>query len=116
MLIEPINLKGNPVPGEIIAIRRENGLVIHRLTKIIRKDGTDYFIARGDSNAWPDDPVKASKIAGRIVRAEYGEKGTLADIRINTGPGYITNRLRVIGIILVKRFKGLIRTLQNRKG
>jgi signal peptidase I len=50
LLIEPINLKGMPVPGEIIAIRREKGLVVHRLTKIIIKNGLTSFIARGDSN------------------------------------------------------------------
>ena len=31
ILIEPIKIKGAPVPGEIIAISRENGLIVHRL-------------------------------------------------------------------------------------
>jgi hypothetical protein len=109
ILIEPLQLKGMPVAGEIIAIRRENGLVVHRLSKIIRKNGTDYYIARGDSNAWDDNPVKIDKIAGRIIRAETsGENNIPADIRINTKPDYIANRLRVIGIILFKKIKGKI--------
>ena len=87
ILIEPLKLKGMPVMGEIIAVRRENGLVVHRIVKIIKKNGIDYYIARGDSNAWEDNPVTIDKIAGRIIRAETsGENNILADIRIKTKP------------------------------
>ena len=90
LLIEPIKLKGFPVPGEIIAIRRESGLVVHRLCKVIADNRITYYIARGDSNAYEDKPVKIDMIAGRIVRAETtGENQKLADIRINTSPDYI---------------------------
>ena len=62
------------------------------------------YIARGDSNAYADDPVKIDKIAGRIVRAETQVKiRILADIRINTRPNYFINRIRVIGILLWKK-------------
>src|SRR5665647_567864 len=70
ILIEPIHLKSDPVPGEIIAIRRDIGLVVHRLSKIIIKNGVRLYIARGDSNAYSDYPVTIDIIAGRIVRAE----------------------------------------------
>lgn len=106
LLIEPINLKGFPRPGEIIAIKRERGLIVHRLTKIMNKKGVNLYIARGDSNAYPDNPVSIDKIAGRIVRAETtGENPALADIRINTKPRYFINRIRVIGILLLKKLK-----------
>jgi len=106
LLIEPINLKGFPRPGEIIAIKRESGLIVHRLTRIINKNGISLYIARGDSNAYPDNPVSIDKIAGRIVRAETtGENPALADIRINTKPRYFINRIRVIGILLLKKLK-----------
>ena len=106
ILIEPIHLKGMPVPGEIIAIRRENGLVVHRLTKIIIKNDVTSFIARGDSNAYADNPVKIDKIAGRIVRSETtGENPVAADIRINTRPKYFINRIRVIGLLIWKKIK-----------
>jgi signal peptidase I len=104
ILIEPIHLKGMPVPGEIIAIRRENGLVVHRLTKTVIKNGVTSFIARGDSNAYADNPVKIDKIAGRIVRSETtGENPVPADIRKNTRPNYFLNRIRVIGLLLWKK-------------
>ncbi|MBK7134189.1 MAG: S24/S26 family peptidase [Bacteroidales bacterium] len=104
LLIEPIKLKGFPVPGEIIAVKRENGLVVHRLTKIINQDGVSKYVARGDSNAYADKPVNIGMIVGRIVRAETsGENQVLADIRINKRPNYILNRFRVIFIMLKKK-------------
>jgi signal peptidase I len=104
ILIEPINIKGLPRPGEIIAIRRESGLIVHRLSKTVNKNSVTFYIARGDSNAYADNPVKIDKIAGRIVRAETtGENPVPADIRINTKPNYFVNRLRVIGLLLWKK-------------
>lgn len=109
ILIEPLKIKGPPHPGEIIAIRREKGLIVHRLSRSVFKEGTTWYIARGDSNAYPDNPVKIDKIAGRIVGAETtGENPVKADIRINTKPDYVLNRIRVIGLILWKKFTGLI--------
>ena len=109
ILIEPLKVKGFPLPGEIIAIRRESGLIVHRLSKTINKNGIVWYIARGDSNAYADNPVKIEKIAGRIVRAETtGENPVPADIRINTRPNYFLNRIRVIGILLWKKIKILL--------
>ena len=72
------------------------------LLKIILK----AYIARGDSNAFADNPVKIDKIAGRIVGAETtGENPVRADIRINTRPNYFINRLRVIGLHLWKKIR-----------
>jgi signal peptidase I len=105
ILIEPLSVKGKPRPGEIIAIRRESGLIVHRLTKIITRNNIAYYVARGDSNAYADNPVKIDKIAGRIIRAEStGENPVPADIRINIKPNYFVNRIRVIGLLLWKKF------------
>ena len=106
LLIEPINIKGFPRPGEIIAIKRENGLIVHRLSRLIINNRITYYVARGDSNAYPDKPVRIDKIAGRIVRAETtGENPVLADISVNTKPKYFINRIRVIAIFLWKKIK-----------
>jgi signal peptidase I len=106
ILIEPIHLKGAPVQGEIIAITRESGLIIHRLVKIVTKNGIRSYIARGDSNAYADNPVGIDKIAGRIIGAETtGENPVLADIRKNSSPHYFVNRIRVLVLILWKKFR-----------
>ncbi|TAL62379.1 MAG: hypothetical protein EPN88_13380 [Bacteroidetes bacterium] len=106
ILIEPLSIKGMPVPGEIIAIKRASGLIVHRLIKIINRNGAISYIARGDSNAYADNPVLIDKIPGRIVRAEStGENPVPADIQINTRPNYFFNRIRVICIIIWKKIR-----------
>jgi signal peptidase I len=106
ILIEPLNIKGMPHPGEIIAIRRESGLIVHRLSKIINKNGVRLFIARGDSNARQDNPVRIEKIAGRVVRAEStGENPVPANISINTKPNYFLNRIRVLFLLIKKKIQ-----------
>jgi signal peptidase I len=104
ILIEPLQLKVLPVPGEIVAIRRKNGLVVHRIVRIVKKDGFTGFIARGDSNAYPDKLLSIEMIAGRITGSEpTGENPVPADIRINRRPNYFTNRLRVIFLLLWRK-------------
>ncbi len=104
IIIEPLRIKGPPVPGEIIAIQRESGLIVHRLIRINWKEGIPLYIARGDSNAYPDIPVKLSMIAGRVTGAETtGENPEKADVRVNLKPNYFLNRLRVIGLMIKKK-------------
>ena len=106
ILIEPIKTGENPVIGEIIAIKKNNGLIVHRLSKITIKNGITTYIARGDSNTFEDKPVKFYSIAGRIVGVEMNEVSNFqADISINTKPNYYFNRMNVIGIVLLKRIK-----------
>jgi signal peptidase I len=106
LVIEPIKVKGDPKPGELIVVKRESGLIVHRLVKIVIKDGIRWYIARGDSNAYADKPVRIEMIAGRVIKAEAtGENRIPADIRIKTRPNYVMNRLRVIFIFLRMKLK-----------
>jgi signal peptidase I len=106
IIIEPIKIKGPPRRGEIVAIKREKGLIVHRLIKIPIQDSTRKYITRGDSNAYADAPMSMDMIVGRVVGAEpTGENPVVADIRINMKPKYILNRIRVIFIILRKKLK-----------
>ena len=104
ILIEPLRQKGKPVPGEIVALKREKGIVVHRVMKGVIKNGITYYITRGDSNSNKDTPVRIEKILGRVVKSEpTGENPEPADIRINTKPNYFYNRIRVIFIFIVKK-------------
>jgi len=106
ILIEPLRLKGKPLPGEIVALKRENGMVVHRIVKTVFKNNTTYYSTRGDSNGITDVPMTIDKIAGRVVKSEpTGENPVPADIRINTKPNHIFNRLRVIYIFIVKKIR-----------
>jgi signal peptidase I len=110
ILIEPLNIKGLPVQGEIIAIKRENGLVVHRLSSTTKINGTDLYIARGDSNAWADDPVRIDKIVGRVIKSEWaGEKNNLPDLRIRKRPHWFINRTSVIFIMIFNKIKRILR-------
>jgi signal peptidase I len=108
ILIEPLRQKGNPVPGEIVALKRENGMVVHRVVKKVIKNGVIYYVTRGDSNSRTDDPVTIDKIAGRIIKSEpTGENPVPADISINPKPHYIANRFRVIFIFIFQKIRAL---------
>jgi signal peptidase I len=110
LVIEPLEKKGKPVPGEIVAIKRESGIVVHRVVKWVMKDGKEYFVTRGDSNAMADNPVLIEKIAGRVVKSEpTGENPLPADVRINKRPMFVINRLRVIFIFLVQKGKKILK-------
>ena len=110
IFIEPINIKGNPVIGEIIAIKKNNGLIVHRLSNITIKNGITTYIARGDSNMFEDKPIGHDSIAGRITGAKTDKKNDLpVNIDINTKPNYYLNRMNVIGIVLFKRIKKLLK-------
>jgi signal peptidase I len=106
LLIEPIKIKGAPVEGEIIAIKRAKGLIIHRLIRIEKKGGITSYIARGDSSPMADKPISSGMILGRITGAEItGDNLVPADISRKTRPSYFINRLRVIGIIIKEKVK-----------
>ena len=114
ILIEPIAIKGNPVVGEIIAVKKNNGLIIHRLSRINVKNAATTYIARGDSNAFEDRPVELDAIAGRIIGAEVGAGDDLpSDTSVNTSPKYYLNRMKVIGVILLKRIKRVLKSLRS---
>jgi len=104
LLIEPLQRGGHLITGEIVAIKRDSGIIVHRLIKIVKKGDVTYYITRGDSNPLADDPVKIERIAGRVVRSETtGENTIAADIKVNTSPNYFRNRLRVIILHLWKK-------------
>ena len=104
LIIEPLKLKGEPKKGEIVAIKRENGLIVHRIVKIIIHGGKRFYIARGDSNSMADKPVSIEMIAGRVIKSEpTGENPSPANISVNHRPAYFLNRIRVIFIMIRKK-------------
>ena len=96
----------DPSPGEIIAWKREEGFVVHRLVRI---ENDEAYITRGDSCAREDQPVKKEQIAGRVIRIENipGDKYRSGEKMISRFD-YIYNRLRVWLILKLRRARRLI--------
>jgi len=108
IIIEPLRLKGPPQEGEIVAIKRGGGIVVHRIIRIINEGGRKKYVARGDSNPYADAPLTIDMIPGRVTGVEgfahlpaefYGK------------PGYFINRLKVIAIHITTRLRNLKRKI-----
>jgi len=66
VVIEP--LKGSmPSAGDIVALRRDGGFVVHRVYKVITADGRQLFCTRGDAVVSRDEPSDAGMIAGIVT-------------------------------------------------
>ena len=102
--IEPMGNVLHPLPGEIVAWKRESGFVVHRLIRIIKKGHEIFFITRGDSCTKEDQQVNLENIAGRVVKVE-DQNGTIVNEKkiFNYKPNYCFNRLRVFGIHILKK-------------
>jgi len=108
--IEPFTEDENPVPGEIIAWKRDTGFVVHRLIRITRENGGIVFITRGDSCAYEDKPVTKDQVAGKVKRTEKRSgKQTRSGEELIRKPGYLYNRLLVWFIIRIKKVKRVTR-------
>jgi len=110
IIIEPLRIKGTPVVGEIVAIEREKGIVVHRVVKIKDEGGKRFYITRGDSNSRTDQPVPVEKIIGRVT----GMEG-FAHLPRNffARPNYFFNRIRVVTIQLLNRLRNLKNKILN---
>lgn len=102
LFIEPLEIQGEPLKGEIIAIWNDNGITIHRLTSFIEINGVKHYITRGDNNSFSDEPVTFDRIAGRITGADSAAK---ADISIRERHCYFYNRIIVILIRLSHKLR-----------
>ncbi|HQK70039.1 MAG TPA: signal peptidase I [Bacteroidales bacterium] len=110
IMIEPIRLKGLPQKGEIVAINKDKGIVVHRIVEIIDEGGKKKYIARGDSNPFPDAPVTIDMIPGRVTGLEGFAR---LPAEFSKKPNYFLNRLRVIMIHIAGRFKNLKNKIIN---
>ncbi|HSN49767.1 MAG TPA: signal peptidase I [Bacteroidales bacterium] len=96
ILIEPLKQGYDPVAGEIIAWKRDSGIVVHRLVSSYITKHQKYYVTRGDSSIAEDEPVILEQIAGKVVRVENPEgKPVSPEKYINKKPNYSLNRFLV---------------------
>ena len=106
IFIKPIEQSDKLLPGEIIAWKRDTGIVVHRLIKTYRQKGQEFFITRGDSSLEEDEPVLSEQIAGRVVRVENPEGRPVPPGKyLNKKPNYTLNRILVRIISQIYRVK-----------
>jgi signal peptidase I len=109
IFIEPFEKGIDPLPGEIIAWKRDSGFVVHRLIRCYIQKHQKYFITRGDSSLVEDDPVLFDQIAGKVVKVE-NTKGeiVLVGSSFNKKPNYTFNRFLVRIISQFYRVKKIL--------
>jgi len=108
--IEPFSPGSEPQPGEIIAWRRESGLVVHRVVRVDKNDKGKVFITRGDSCKSEDPPVDAGKIAGKVISFKLtGNRTIKVNSDMNYNPHYRYNRFRVSLILRSQRILKFLR-------
>jgi signal peptidase I len=103
IFIEPIPEGSFPSPGEIIAWKRESGLVVHRVIRILRNGPLTTFITRGDSCAREDNPLPVDLIAGKVIRTEDGSGKILSGDKLVRKPLYLYNRIIVWILLRIRR-------------
>lgn len=58
------------LPGDMVVLRREADLAIHRLIQI---DGQGWFHTKGDNLPFSDPPILAGDILGKAIAIEQGQ-------------------------------------------
>lgn len=108
LLIEPFEKGSQPVPGEIIAWKKNSGFVVHRLVRYYEEENSRHVITRGDSSVENDDPVPFGRVAGRVVRIE-DPAGRIIPFNHfpDKTPNYAVNRFLVKIILQIYRLKRL---------
>jgi len=104
--IEPLADDAIPVTGEITALKKDSGFIVHRLVRIIEKDGMKYVVTRGDSSIAEDDPEPINHIAGKVVKVELPSGKVVPEKSLsNKNPNYTLNRLLIRIILQISRLK-----------
>ena len=113
--IEPFNEGAPPAQGEIVAWKRELTFVVHRLVRIVLKNNQAYYITRGDSCLYEDQPVTSDQLAGRVVSVETLRGRIKSHDELKRKSIYRINRLLVWLYFKTKFLKGLFGRRNERK-
>lgn len=110
IFIEPLAEGTDPVPGEIIAWKRESGFVVHRLIRILKTSDDIEYITRGDSSTYEDQPVRKDQIAGKVVRIDQGKERIETEQELIRKPAYFYNRLILWILLRTKKVLNILLT------
>lgn len=77
--------------GDMVVFWCEGGLIAHRVLRIYGRDAKLKFITKGDNVPYPDPPIDASEIVGRVLAIQRGGRQVRLD----------TVAWRVVGWLIV---------------
>jgi hypothetical protein len=60
-------VEGAAAAGRIVALRRDGGFVLHRITRVMTVSGRRVIVTSGDAAARADEPAGAGMIAGIVL-------------------------------------------------
>ncbi len=63
-----------PAAGEIVALRRDGGFVIHRVLQVSSHGGSTIIITKGDASVRRDEPAAPEAVAGTVESVIRGER------------------------------------------
>jgi len=107
IMFSPVTPETILVPGEIIVLKRDPGLVLHRLVSIRKNNNKVLFITRGDSCVEEDKPVSREQIAARVVRIEDSMGSIREGDTLIRKPCYFYNRIRIRIFFRLRRISDL---------
>jgi hypothetical protein len=64
--LSPIPIS-NIVRGDLVAFQKQDYLVIHRVHQVIRSNGLEHLITKGDSNIHPDLSVTTDNYLAKVT-------------------------------------------------
>jgi len=108
IFIQPVTVESTPMPGEIVAWKRESGLVVHRLIRILKNDNNILFITRGDSCANEDKAIAADQVVGKVIRTEGPKGKVITGKDLIRKPVYLYNRIFVRVILVIRKMLNII--------
>ncbi|MGA3213783.1 MAG: S24/S26 family peptidase [Terriglobales bacterium] len=60
--------------GQVVVFQRDARLVVHRVIRRVRRDGSTLLITRGDRRWTPDAPVSSKELLGCVEVVERGDR------------------------------------------
>ena len=64
IIIKPV--EGLLKEGDIVAVKKENRFIVHRIVRILDMNRKSFYVTRGDSNIHEDAPVPREDIVGKV--------------------------------------------------
>ena len=112
VLVSPIKENESPVPGDILIIKADNSLVLHRLIEIrMNNEANTVFITRGDCMNESDPPVMSDQIVGIAHSFRRNNKQRLLSSLVPAKSGYKFNKMKLWVWFKMKKLKGLRRSV-----